>query len=220
MDAADLTVKKRCPFCAEEILADAVKCRYCGEFLNATNVSRNDKRRLTLAICGSALLIIAPFTPIVSAPLLGRLTLFHQGTGDGVFLMAIAAIALALSFRRRYGFQLVSGLLGLVLMVNVLIFFWVQYPELLDSYRRQMKGNAFGVVGEAVFGNLEPDWGAAVLLAGSVLSLWAALIGGLKQVLPSWPSRIAAVIVLLFGTYNIVMAWFPYLRLWPLLFSK
>lgn len=33
---AKLTVKK-CPYCAEEILIDAIKCKHCGEFLNQKN---------------------------------------------------------------------------------------------------------------------------------------------------------------------------------------
>ena len=35
---------KRCPFCAEEIRTEAVKCRFCGSYLEGSALQRNWRR--------------------------------------------------------------------------------------------------------------------------------------------------------------------------------
>lgn len=37
---------KKCPYCAEEIQNEAVKCKHCGSGLNLSNVSQNDQRQI------------------------------------------------------------------------------------------------------------------------------------------------------------------------------
>lgn len=220
-DAAPAT--KKCPFCAEVILAEAKKCRYCGEFLEAKPSSRqNEPIQRILAIAGSLLLVLAPFAPFLSAPILGRITLFRQGKGDGVVLLVVALVALGSALFGRYGFLWVSGSIGAFETGNLFWFFYHRLPELIDNYRRQTRDNIFGSIGEITLSNVDPDWGAVVLLLGTLTSLGVAIRSGLKKKTIGLAAKIGGgllIIIIAYRVlviaYQILLVYFPYLKDWP-----
>ena len=43
---------KRCPYCGEEILAVARKCKHCGEWLDKEEPKKEEKKMMACPICG------------------------------------------------------------------------------------------------------------------------------------------------------------------------
>ena len=81
---------KRCPYCAEEIRDEAVKCRYCGSLIDGSALTRTWCRsRHGKMIAGVCAGLAEQFGVSVTALRLAAVVLTLLGFGWGVIVYAV-----------------------------------------------------------------------------------------------------------------------------------
>lgn len=97
---------KRCPFCAEEILIDAVKCKHCGSMLGTSPEEAPIKAGAQGDQFGVPLLLIPVVSTLLVIFWVGQMSLI-QGPGSSLALVGIVTVAataaLILMEARRVG---------------------------------------------------------------------------------------------------------------------
>lgn len=97
---------KRCPYCAEEIRAEAVKCRFCGSHLSGNPLTQtwyrsSDGRRIAGVCAGLAEQFGISVTLVRLAFLLGTLV----GGGMGLVLYAVLWVVMPLRPPRGHAIE-------------------------------------------------------------------------------------------------------------------
>jgi hypothetical protein len=139
-----------------------------------TAIIPSQRKKKRLGWLGVALLVIGVFMPIVSMPIVGSFNYLHNGRGDGVVVLVLAAISGLLIFGKFFRGLIVTALVSLAIMCFSLAHFLTG----MNVAREQMAqvDNLFKGIGQAILSTIQLQWGWLPLLAGAFSILAAGLL--------------------------------------------
>ena len=129
-----------------------------------------------LGLIGSVVLFIGVFTPIVSVPIMGNMTYFQNGHGDGMIILVFAVISLILVLMERYKALWFTGSASLAVMLFTLFNFQTKMSQLKADMELELADNPFRGLADMAISSIQLQWGWALLVVGAALVIVSAAL--------------------------------------------
>lgn len=131
---------------------------------------------LVLGLLGSATLFVGVFLPILRVPIVGQLNYFQNGKGDGVLLICVAVISVAICASGQLKWLWATGLASIGLLAFTFINFHMRMGQARSELQRELADNPFRGLGELAIQSVQLEWGWAVLVLGALMLIGGAVI--------------------------------------------
>lgn len=121
---------------------------------------------------GSAVLMaIGCFAPIFSAPVVGAVNYIGQGNRDGVIVLGMALLGVALAFAGWVRWLILTGGVALAVSVFDLVALTRHFSRATGDLEASAVGNPFGGIAVAMAQSFQIQWGWIPLIAGAALMI-------------------------------------------------
>lgn len=157
--------------------------------------------KLILAVLGAAFLSIGVFSPFLTIPVAGGISLFNRGLGNGVILLVLAGLAVTTALLRRWnGMWVIAGSAGGVLLYTTLSFYFTMVGA-QEAAKIKLADNPFGGLGEALLNAVQISWGLPMMVIGVILLATSA---GLRDQAEELPPQRKPILPILLGLVALV----------------
>ncbi|MCH7294084.1 hypothetical protein [Acinetobacter higginsii] len=125
---------------------------------------------------GAFLLLIGVFLPVISAPLIGTVSLINNGKGDGMIICGLAILSFVIIALKRIKLLWLSGGISFLLLSYDLYTIASTISKTKADVSANLKGNPFGGLAEAMMNSIQLQYGWVILFIGAIILLITPLL--------------------------------------------
>jgi hypothetical protein len=129
----------------------------------------NGSNSKVIALIGGVLLAIGVFLPLVRVPKLGTINYINNGSGDGLIVLILAGVAIALALLERTKHAIWPGIASAAMIAFTFMRLQSRLAEVRERAERELEGNPFSGIAEAAAGAIQLEYGWAVLTFGALM---------------------------------------------------